>query len=308
MLDVRRLRVLCAVADHPTLSAAAEALSYTPSAVSQSIVALEREVGARLLHRGPRGVQLTETGRTLVDHARPIIAGLHAAEASLADLAGGQPGVLHLGSFATAGATLLPEAIAAFRERLPQVRLTLTQVDPDQAMARLRAGAVDLIITADAEAGVVDDVEIVELLDDPLFAVLPLDHELAAAPAVRLEDLAAETWVDTPAASEARRLLLRVCSVAGYIPRVAFESDDYATVIRLVATGVGVALVPGLALDDRPSDVAVLPVAGAPVTRRVVAGVHAPAYRGPAASGMLAILQEVAAERVARAAAATQGT
>src|SRR4051794_13375289 len=111
MLDVRRLRVLCAVADHPTLSAAAEALAYTPSAVSQSVVALERQLGVRLLHRGPRGVQLTAPGRALVEQARPLLAGLQAAEASVAAFANVGGGRLQLASFATAGATILPRAI-----------------------------------------------------------------------------------------------------------------------------------------------------------------------------------------------------
>src|SRR3954451_7883195 len=139
MLDARRLRVLCAVADHPSLSAAADALSYTPSAVSQQIVALEREVGARLLHRRPRGVALTATGRALVDRARPILAGLQEAEASIAALQELHAGRLHLASIATAGASALPEAIAVFRARHPEVERTLSQADPDDAMQRLRA-------------------------------------------------------------------------------------------------------------------------------------------------------------------------
>src|SRR4051794_34162748 len=149
MLDARRLRVLCAVADHPTLSAVAEALSYTPSAVSQSIVALERQLGVRVLHRGPKGVRLTTTGALLVEQARPILDGLQAAEASIAALSDTvSAGTLHLASFATAGATILPRAIAGFREDHPEVALTLTQADPEEAMVRLKAGAVDLIITA----------------------------------------------------------------------------------------------------------------------------------------------------------------
>lgn len=297
MLDVRRLRVLCAVADQPSLSAAADALSYTPSAVSQQIVALEREVGARLLHRGPRGVRLTATGRVLVEHARPILAGLQAAEASVAALTGLHAGRLHLASFATAGATVLPEAIAAFRARHPEVELTLSQGDPDDAMARLRTGDFDLIITADVEAGEDGAVEVVRLFDDPLFAVLPSGHALASGDLVALEDLAAETWVDTPAGSEARRLLLQVCGAAGFIPRVAFESDEYTTVQGLVAAGAGVALIPGLALATSPPGLAIRRLAGEPVVRHVMAALHVAEYRAPAAAAMLAILEEVARAR-----------
>ena len=295
MLDVRRLRVLCAVADHPTLSAAADALSYTPSAVSQQIVALEREIGARVLHRGPRGVRLTAAGQLLVEQARPILSGLQAAEASVSALHGLSTGRLALASFATAGATILPRAIASFRIRHPEVTITLTQADPHAAMSRLRAGEVDLILTADAEESPDAGVEAVTLLEDPLHAVLPSAHPLAGRAELGLEELASDTWVDTPSGSDARRLLLWACARAGFIPRVAFESDEYLTIQQLVGAGVGVALVPGLAL--RSSSVprtTVLPLAS-PVVRRVMAAVHAPEFRAPAAGAMLEILREVAA-------------
>ncbi len=299
MLDVRRLTVLCAVADHPSLSAAANSLSYTPSAVSQSIVALERQLGVRLLIRGPKGVRLTATGRTLVDHARPILTGLRAAEESVAALSEMSAGTLHLGSFATAGATILPRAIATFRERHPEVAITLSQADPEDSMTRLRAGDIDLVITADAREGVHGNIEVVRLMQDPLYAVLPAGHPLALRPALRLDELAAETWVDTRAGSEARKLLLRVCARAGFIPRVAFESDEYATVAELVAANAGVALVPGLGLSAIPAGVVVRPLSGAPVVRNVTAALHAAEYREPAAGAMLEILGDVAAERAA---------
>ncbi len=298
MLDVRRLRVLCAVADHPSLSAAADALSYTPSAVSQSVVALERQLGVRLLHRGPRGVRLTATGALLVDQARPILAGLQAAEASVVALSDTvSAGTLHMASFATAGATILPRAIADFRERHPEVALTLTQADPEEAMVRLKAGTVDLIITADATEGVHGNTEVVHLMDDPLCAVLPAGHVLATRAELSLAELASETWVDTRSGSESRALLLRVCGAAGFIPRVAFESDEYATVAELVATGVGVALIPGLGLSTRPEGIVTVPLAGQTVVRHVNVALHAAEYRSPAAAAMLGCLRAVAADR-----------
>jgi DNA-binding transcriptional LysR family regulator len=300
MLDARRLRVLCAVADHATLAAAADALSYTPSAVSQQIVALEREVGVRLLHRGPKGVRLTSPGQVLVDQARTILAGLATAEASVAAAAGLREGRLHLASFATAGAALLPRAIAAFRAEHPGVTVTLSQADPDAAIVALRAGDVDLIITADDGAGELDGVEVIPLLEDPLRVVIPDAHALADEAAIALGDLAADVWVDTPAGSEARRLMLGACGRAGFIPRVAFESDEYATIQELVAAGAGVALIPRLALRRSPPGVQVRPLTGPPVVRRVMAAVHVPEYRAPAADAMLAMLKAVAArERAA---------
>ncbi len=295
MLDVRRLRVLCAVADHPTLSAAADALSYTPSAVSQQIVALEREIGVRVLHRGPRGVRLTAAGQLLVEQTRPILSGLQAAEASVTALDGLSRGRLALASFATAGATILPRAIAGFRARHPEVTITLTQADPQAAMARLRAGEVDLILTADAEASPGGGVEVVTLLEDPLCAVLESSHPLAGREQIALEELAGETWVDTPSGSDARRLLLSACARAGFIPHVAFESDEYLTIQQLVAAGVGVALVPGLARRSSSAPgTSGVPLAS-PVVRRVMAAVHPPEFRAPAAGAMLEILGEIAA-------------
>jgi DNA-binding transcriptional LysR family regulator len=293
MLDARRLRVLCAVADQPSLSAAADTLTYTPSAVSQSIVALERELGVKLLHRTARGVTLTEMGRTLVAHARPILEGLHQARASLAALAELKSGRLRMACFPTAGATILPRAIARFRSRHPAVELRLVQAGPDEAMRRLRAGDVDLIVTADAVPS--EAIEVVELVDDPFFVVLGVDHPLAGRAEVPLAALEDERWVDTPPGTEARRLLVSVCRRAGFTPRVAFESDDYATVQELVAAGAGVALVPSLALRRPPPGVTLRPLAGEPVSRRIMAALHVPQYRAPAAGAMLDVLLEAGA-------------
>jgi DNA-binding transcriptional LysR family regulator len=125
--------------------------------------------------------------------------------------------------------------------------------------------------------------------------VLPLNHALAARPELPLAALESERWVDTPLGTEARRLLMTVCRRAGFTPRVAFESDDYATVQELVAAGAGVALVPSLALRRPPTGVTLRPVAGAPVSRRIMAALHVPGYRAPAAGAMLDVLQEAGA-------------
>src|ERR1700731_4106895 len=146
MLDVRRLKVLKEVADQGSFSAAADALSYTQSAVSQQIAALEAEAGIALLERHPRGVSLTAAGQTLVGHAEGILARLDAAEAALAAIAGLRGGRLRMASFPTAGAALMPLAIATFRERYPDVELTLSEAEPEQAVPRLLAGELDLAL------------------------------------------------------------------------------------------------------------------------------------------------------------------
>lgn len=165
-------------------------------------------------------------------------------------------------------------------------------------MGRLRSGDVDLIVTVDAKPA--PGVEIVSLLHDPLRVVLPAGHRLAPRAGLDLSELAAEIWVDAAAGSEARQLLLWACGRAGFIPRVAFESDEYAAVQNLVAAGVGVALVPGLALEGPPPGVVVRPLAGTPVVRHIMAAVHAPECRAPAAGAMLESLRTVAAARSER--------
>src|ERR671917_2281471 len=151
MLDVKRLRVLREVAAKGSFSAAAESLAYTQSAVSQQIAALEREAGTRLVDRSARGVRMTDAGRALVRHADVILARLSDAEAELEAIAGLRGGRVRLVSFASAGATLMPRAIALFRERHPAVEITLEPGEPDEAMAKLRGGEADIALTIDAE-------------------------------------------------------------------------------------------------------------------------------------------------------------
>src|ERR687883_1422627 len=153
MLDVRRLRVLRAVAQQGSFSAAAEALSFTQSGVSQQIAALEREAGALLVQRNARGVRLTEAGEALVRHAEAILARLAEAEAELEAIAGLRGGRLRMASFESAGSTLMPLAIAAFRERPPAVELSLSLSEPEDSLPQLRAGELDLALTFDSHGG-----------------------------------------------------------------------------------------------------------------------------------------------------------
>src|ERR1700722_87746 len=146
MLSAARLKVLKEVAYRGSISATAEALSYTQSAISQQIATLEAETGMTLLERHPRGVSLTAAGQMLVGHAEGILAGLEAAEAALSEIAGLRGGRLRVASFPTAGATLMPQAIATFRSSYPGVELTLTEGGPEQIAPRLRAGELDLAL------------------------------------------------------------------------------------------------------------------------------------------------------------------
>jgi DNA-binding transcriptional LysR family regulator len=300
MLNVARLRVLREVAERGSFSAAADALSYTQSAVSQQIAALEAETGMTLLERGPRGVRLTGAGRTLVEHAEGILARLAAAEEELAALAGLRGGQLRMASFPTAGATLMPVAIAAFRASYPEVELTLAEGEPEEIAPRLRAGEFDLALLfefGETEA----DLKRVELLEDPLYLALPRGHRLAGKRTLRLGELRGEAWVQTSQSSPCARHVVRSCHAAGFEPNVAFESDDYQTVQGLVAAGVGVALIPELALSVVREDVVVRALSPSPPVRSVIAALPgrlgASTRLTPAVSAMLRILEETAAAR-----------
>src|SRR3989442_6816989 len=176
MLDVRRMRVLKEVAAQRSFSAAAEKLGYTQSAVSQQIAALEREAGSILIERSRRGIRLTDAGEPLVRHADKILARLAEAEAELEAIAGLRGGRLRLATFPTAGATLVPRAVADFTKRHPGVELSLAEAEPDESLPRLRAGELDLGLVDGfpGAAGADEDGEFVHLLADPLHLALPL--------------------------------------------------------------------------------------------------------------------------------------
>jgi DNA-binding transcriptional LysR family regulator len=310
MLNVNRLRILKEVAYRGSFSAAADALSYTQSAVSQQIGALEAETGMTLLERHPRGVSLTAAGQTLVGHAESVLADLDAAEAALAAIAGLRGGRLRMASFPTAGSTLMPLAIATFRSRHPDVELTLAEGEPEQIEPRLRAGELDLALLfefdasgADGERGGSRDtprvrsgerLRSVELLQDPLYLALPRAHRLAERRRLRLEDLREEAWIQTSEDSPCARHVVRCCHAAGFEPGVSFQSDDYQTVQGLVGAGVGVALIPELALSVVREDIVIRALSPRPPARRVIAATAAGARLLPAAPAMLSVLGEVA--------------
>jgi molybdate transport repressor ModE-like protein len=296
MLDVRRMKVLREVAAQGSFSAAAEALSFTQSAVSQHVAALERECGATLVERGARGVRLTDAGRALVSHADAILARLECAEEELAAIAGLRGGRLRLACFQSAGATLVPRAVAVFHDRHPQVDLSMVEAEPDVASGRLRSGDIDLALVYDFERipGMLDDeLELTPLIDDPYDLIVPKGHALAARKRLRLLDLADEPWVASSDDFGCRAITDRVCRDSGFEPRVAFEADETLAAQALVAAGVGVTLLPRLALATVHPAVEVRKLSDAPV-RRIWSARFASDYASPASEAMLQILQDVA--------------
>ena len=299
MLDVKRMRVLREVANRGSFSAAAESLSFTQSAVSQQVAALEREVGTTLLERGPRGVRLTDAGRTLVSHADAILARIDCAEDDLAALAGLRGGRLRLASFQSAGATLVPRAVAQFHDRHPDVELSMVEAEPDDAQERLRSGDIDLALVYDFEP-VPDtlgkDLELTHLIDDRYDAVIGKDHKLAGRRRLKLADLSGDPWVAATDACGCRQLTERACLDAGFAPNVAFEADESMACQALVAAGVGVTIFPRLALNPlHPGVVARSLGRDAPV-RRIFAATMSDGFTSAASEAMLQILTDVAEE------------
>ena len=297
MLDVRRLRVLREVAARGSFSAAAEALSFTQSAVSQQVAALERECGTTLLERGPRGVRLTEAGRALVEHADAILARIEDAEEELAAIAGLRGGRLRVATFQSAGATLVPRALSEFHRRHPDVELIVTQED-DGARDALASGEVDLAVVMDFEdtPRLAADLELTFLLEDPYDLVLPRGHRLSDVAAIDLAELADERWIVPPCGQGCREGIVNTCRTAGFEPKLAIESEENEQLQAFVAAGLGVAIFPRLALATVHPGVVVKPVTGRVLKRRVWAALMADGYRSPAAETMIEILRDVATE------------
>jgi DNA-binding transcriptional LysR family regulator len=302
MLDVKRMRVLREVAHCGSFSAAAESLSYTQSAISQQIAALEREAGTRLVERSARGVRLTDAGQVVVRHADVILARLADAEAELEAIAGVRGGRLRLASFPSAGATVMPAAIARFRARHPGVELTLRPAEPDDGVAALRAGEVDIALTICSEAGHAychpsEGLEWTHLLDDPMYVALPTTHALARKRTLKLADLAEEDWMlgSTSSCPDAS-IFLRSCQAAGFEPTISFHSDDYLAIQGFVAAGMGVSFIPDLALHSVREDIVIRSLSGRPPMRRIEAVTLTGSWTSPAKKAMLDVLVEVGEE------------
>ena len=294
MLDVKRLRVLKEVADRGSFSGAAESLAYTQSAVSQQIAALERETGTTLLERSSRGVRPTPAGEALVRHADAVLCRLAEAEAELEAIAGLRAGRVRLASFPSAAATLVPEAVAEFGRRHPGVDVTLAMAEPLDAVAALRAGDHDVALTIEG-APVQEGVELVHLLDDPLYVVLPRGHALADRTRVKLADLAGEPWLLGSTGTCPDRLVFQAaCHRAGFEPEVVLQTDDYNAIQGFVAAGVGPALIPDLALVNLRDDVLVRSLTGAPPVRRIFAAVTPAGRAAPPTAALLEVLVAVA--------------
>jgi molybdate transport repressor ModE-like protein len=311
-LDPAALRLMRAIADTGTISAAAEVVGSSQPAISQQVRRLERRLGTALLERAGRGVRLTEAGEVLARHGSAVTAAMEAAREEVEALAGLRTGRVRLTAFPSSSATLVPGALARLRQTHPGVRVSFTEAEPPESLQELRDGQCDLAVAfsypgneigsgthaGEASSGTADTRGLVthHLFQDSMWLALPHDHPAAASQEVALAELDGETWI--AGCPRCRGHLLQVCGAAGFEPEVTYATDDYVAVLGLVAAGLGVALIPGLVLHAaRNSDVDLRPVR--PASTRDVQAVTTPdLLRVPAVTAALEALKATAREMV----------
>ncbi|MER8044423.1 LysR substrate-binding domain-containing protein [Streptomyces sp. NPDC094032] len=295
MLDVRRLRLLRELALRGTIAAVAEALSFTPSAVSQQLGTLEREAGVPLLERTGRRVRLTPAGEKLVRHAEAVLERLELASAELAEARGGPAGPLRIGAFPTATRTIVPGALVLLAARHPALEPMVSEVDPAAVAHALRAGDLDValvhgydLMPAALEPGLAEE----PLCEETMFLATHASSGDAPDSPDGLSALSPwrdAPWIVSSPDTLCRAVTERVCRAAGFAPRVRHQVDEFATVLAFVAAGQGVAVVPQLGALAPPADVRLTPL---PVRRRTRVAYRGGAGPHPAVAALVQALRD----------------
>lgn len=299
-LDLQTVRVVGRIAEHGSLTAAAESLGYSQPAVSQQLRRFEQRTGIALVERAGRGIRLTQSGRVLARHANAVATALEAAAGELAEIHGLRAGRVRLAAFPSASATLVPRLIAGLAARHPGVSVTYVEAEPPEAVAAVRADRADLAITF-SYPGDRDDphtesargLDVRSIGAERIRLVLPEAHPAAASEVVDLSMLADDAWI--AGCPRCRGHLLQLTSTAGFRPRIGFETDNFVAVESMVAQGLGVALLPELALAASPRHEGVVTreIAGADVR-----SLHLMTARGgarvPAVAAAIAVLEALA--------------
>jgi DNA-binding transcriptional LysR family regulator len=314
MLDLNRLQALREVGRQGSFSRAASILGYTQPAISRQIATLEREMQATLVDRNPRGVHLTDAGETLVEHTEAILARLADAEAEVRAIAELRGGRLRMASFPTAAATVAPLALAAFRRVYPEVELSLTMVpEPADALPGLSSGQFDIALSLDGmDDALTAGTDSLWLFDDPMHVALTPGHRLVEQRRITLADFREDEWVlATTARCPDKQVFVTACQEAGFEPRLNLHhhDHDYATIAAFVEAGMGISMIPDLAINSARADIVLRRLATGAPTRKVIAATKAGSYRSPAVQAMLRTLIDASADWVAsRRAQAAQST
>jgi DNA-binding transcriptional LysR family regulator len=296
MLDVARLRVFREVAARGSFTAAANALHYSQPAVSHHIARLEEELGVQLLVRQPRGLSVTPAGEQVLRHADAVLDRLDEAERELGDLAAAATATVRLAAFPSAATTLVPETVAALARRYPEITLDVVQADPEESLPALRDGVHDIALSYDypvmgCEPEPELDYEV--LFEDHLLVALPAGHPHAEEPTADLAELADERWV-APHPCLCRDALETSCELRGFNPNVVSQTNDYLAMQGLVALGVGVALIPRLALSAGVRDGVVLrPLDDPPLVRTTSIVRRSNGHQPLAAEPLRGILRDI---------------
>ncbi|GGS90275.1 MULTISPECIES: LysR family transcriptional regulator [Streptomyces] len=299
--DIKKLRILRALAEQGTVTATAEALHLTPSAVSQQLTNLARQLGVPLLEARGRRVRLTDAARLVLRHADAVFAQLERADADLAGYLAGDTGEVRIGAFSTAVPALVVPAVAILRETRPGLEVRVRETEAAESYELLSAGAVDLALSLAAHAPTARDTRFsrMVLLEDPLDVALPRDHPLADAPDLRLADLSGEPWI-YGGSGPWQEIARTACEAAGFVPEQAHTAAGWTAILAMVEAGMGVALVPRM-VSGRASGVAVRVLARDRPTRHVIAAARRGAEASPAVARALDALREAAARRASAA-------
>ncbi|WP_214411689.1 LysR family transcriptional regulator [Sphaerisporangium fuscum] len=296
MFETDDLRLLDVVARTGSFTAAADELSYTQSAVSRRIAALEREAKGPLFERLARGVRLTPAGTVLHRHARDVLERLDHAALELAAVHDGSGGRLRVGAFATANAVLLPETLREFRQACPGVEVALVEGFSNRLLERLHEGSIDIAVVSDYPSGLVPgaEAELVPLLTDELLVALPPGHRLAHRQVIDLRDLRDENWIEGAPPGHPT-MLAQSCARAGFTPRIGIRIGEWTGKLGYVAAGLGVTLLPSMAARAVRGDLALRPLGAYAPRRQVYAALPRTAPLAAAAT-LLRLLRRAARE------------
>ena len=293
MIDLVALDSLRAIDSHGSVVAAADVLGFTPSAVSQQIKRLERQAGVPLLERVGRGVMLTQHGRHLVEEGTRLLAGLEQLQAGLHRQASTIAGHVRLTAFATAMRGLIAPALPPLLASHPDLRVTLTEREPWDAITLVATGQADLGVVhswGDVPLPIPDHVARTTIAHDLADVIVRADHPLAGRAVVTPRDLAGEDWVATPEGSICRQWMHRMYDGTGRLPRIAHVSMEFESHLALVRAGLGIALIPRLGRSPLGDELAAVPVAD-PVPSREILALHRASMRdSPAIGALLAAL------------------